>query len=78
MRIDVQHYQHIKVERVLLALYTDKDGRRLVGGIGIDQGRDWVDVFNDCAKEITESGQVVDIVEYLRDGRTEDGKKALS
>ena len=74
MKIDVQNYKHIKVERVLLALYTDKDGRRLVGGIGIDKGRDWVDVFNDCAKEIAESGQVVDIVEYLQDGRTEERK----
>lgn len=69
MRIDVQNYKHIKVERVLLALYTDKDGRRLVGGISLDGRRDWVDVFNDCAKEIAESGQVVDIVEYLKDGK---------
>lgn len=56
-----QGYEHIKAERVLLVLYTDKDGRRLVGGMDIDSGRDWLDVFTDCVKEAHESGRVVDV-----------------
>lgn len=56
-----ENFQHVKVERVLLSLFTDENDRRLVGGCDIDNGRDWVDVFNDCAREIVKTGRVVDV-----------------
>ncbi len=59
--------KQIKAETILLVLYTDKDGRRLVGGRDIDSGREWLDVFNDCAATIAETGRVVD-VELVRGG----------
>lgn len=59
--------KQIKAETILLVLYTDKDGRRLVGGRDINSGREWIDVFNDCAATITETGHVVD-VELVRGG----------
>lgn len=38
----------IKTERVMLALFTDKDGRQIAAGASLDEsGRDWFDVVND-------------------------------
>ena len=35
----------IKTERVMLALFTDEDGRQIVAGASLDEsGRDWFDV----------------------------------
>ena len=58
----INNYKHIKAERVLLVLYTDKDGRQMVGGRDIDSGREWIDVFNDCAKTMMDTGRYVDVV----------------
>lgn len=51
----------MKEEIILLALYTGEDGRRVVGGMDINSGRDWIDVFNDCAHAIRDAGRVVDV-----------------
>ena len=38
----------IKTERVMLALFTDEDGRKIAAGASLDEsGRDWFDVVND-------------------------------
>ena len=38
----------IKTERVMLALFTDEDGRQIAAGASLDEsGRDWFDVVND-------------------------------
>lgn len=60
----ISNYKPIKEERVLLVLYTDKDGRHMAGGRDIDSGRHWSEVFADCAKAIMENnGRALDLRE---------------
>ena len=45
----------IKTERVMLALITDEDGRKLAAGCSIDAGRDWEEVITDWCEAAMET-----------------------
>jgi len=53
----------MKTEKIMIVLYTDKDGRKLTGGANIDDdGRDWKDIFADAAEATKKNGgQVIDL-----------------
>lgn len=63
----------IKIERVMIALITDEDGRQLAAGASLDDnGRDWEEVVNDWCDTALSTEKALDysaLDPYFKVGR---------